>query len=181
MGCKNLTVVTDHKPLLGLFKDRDLNSVTNTRLQKFKQRTFRYNFKTQYCPGKWHRGPDAVSRNPVVSGFNIIAENPNDNKVSSIQEVESMVRATCYSICNDINEPSSSDENLITFKDIRNAASSDTEYSQLVAVVQEGFNQSHYKTLPALRQYYNIKNRLSIFNGVVLFDTRIVVPTRLRK
>ena len=52
MGCKDLAVVTDHKPLLGLFKDRDLNSITNTRLQKFKQQTFRFNFKIQYCPGK---------------------------------------------------------------------------------------------------------------------------------
>ena len=34
--CKNLTVVTDHKPLLKIFGDRTLDEITNTRLFQTK-------------------------------------------------------------------------------------------------------------------------------------------------
>ena len=33
-GCQNLIVVTDHKPLLGIFNDRDLSSIPNPRISK---------------------------------------------------------------------------------------------------------------------------------------------------
>ena len=161
-GCKDLLVVTDHKPLLGLFKDRDLNSVTNTRLQKFKERTFRYSFKTQYCPGKWHRGADAVSRNPVPV-LAIIAETPHEEELQAIHELESLIHASCDSICSIVSEPCSND-NSITFADVRNAAISDCEYGQLISA---GFNDPHDKTKPALRQYCNVKDRLSIYDGMV--------------
>ena len=54
-GCRNLIVVTDHKPLLGIFNDRDLSSIPNPRISKLKEMTFRYQFSTQYCPAKGSR------------------------------------------------------------------------------------------------------------------------------
>ena len=64
-GCHKLTVSTDHKPLLGILQDRSFATISNPRLLKLKQRTLPFHFKTQYNPGKWHRGPDALSRNPT--------------------------------------------------------------------------------------------------------------------
>ena len=63
MGCNNLIVVTDHAPLLGIFWDRDLSKITNPRLFKLKGKTMLFRFSIQHCPGKWHRGSDALSRN----------------------------------------------------------------------------------------------------------------------
>jgi hypothetical protein len=39
LGCQNLFVATDHKPLLGIFNDRALDTIENPRIQKFKERT----------------------------------------------------------------------------------------------------------------------------------------------
>ena len=65
LGRNNLIMVADHKPLLGIFKNRELSIIQNPRLQFLKEKTLAYKFTIENCPGKWHRGPDAVSRNPV--------------------------------------------------------------------------------------------------------------------
>ena len=73
LGCRDLTVSTDHKPLLGIFHDRNLSSIPNDRISSLKENTFRYQFSIQFCPGKWHWGPDAVSRNPSISTVSLIS------------------------------------------------------------------------------------------------------------
>ena len=39
LGCDDLLVVTDHKPLVKLFGDRTLDEITNPRLFRIKQKT----------------------------------------------------------------------------------------------------------------------------------------------
>ena len=67
MGCTNVMVVTDHQPLMGIFGDRDLSKIQNPRLFKLKEKPLRYFFTIQHCPGKWHKGADAISHNPVAT------------------------------------------------------------------------------------------------------------------
>ena len=64
LGSANLVVSVDHKPLLGIFNNRELNSIKNPRQQNFKESCVPWTFEIMYNPGKWHRGPDAMSRNP---------------------------------------------------------------------------------------------------------------------
>ena len=66
LGCTNLIAITDHKPLLGIYKDRELNTIPNPRLQSLTEKTLAYHFTIHHCPGKWHRGPDAVSCHLVL-------------------------------------------------------------------------------------------------------------------
>ena len=74
LGCRDLIVSTDHKPLLGIFWDRDLSSIPNDCISSLKKKTFRYQFLIQSFPGKiWHRGPNAVSRNPSISTVSLIS------------------------------------------------------------------------------------------------------------
>ena len=47
-GCKDLIVATDHKPLLGILNDKELDSIDNGRLVKLKQKTLTYRFNIQY-------------------------------------------------------------------------------------------------------------------------------------
>ena len=44
LGCPKLMVATDHKPLLGIFGDRALGTIDNTRLVMIKQKTLPWNF-----------------------------------------------------------------------------------------------------------------------------------------
>ena len=67
LGCQIFHVVTDHRPLLGIFK-KDLRDVTNTRLQRLREKIVNYNFTVEWRPGKLHSIADALSRYPVFKG-----------------------------------------------------------------------------------------------------------------
>ena len=44
LGIDNLTVAVDHKPLVGLFTNRNLEDIPNPRLRNLKEKTLRYRF-----------------------------------------------------------------------------------------------------------------------------------------
>ena len=90
--CPNVIVVTDHQPLTGIFGDRDLGKVNNPRLFRLKEKCLRYHFTIQHCPGKWHRGADAISRNPVATVESLISicptnPSPKDIHLSNSRDV----------------------------------------------------------------------------------------------
>ena len=64
-GCKDLTVVTDHLPLLHILNDRSLADIGNRRLQNLKEKTLSYQFSIAHVPGRKQLGADAASRYPV--------------------------------------------------------------------------------------------------------------------
>ena len=45
LGCKDLPVVVDHKPLLGILGNRSLEAISNPCLRNLKEKTLRYQFK----------------------------------------------------------------------------------------------------------------------------------------
>ena len=60
LGCKDLTLATDHKPLTRVFNDRSLADIDNRRLMNLKEKTLPYSFTIQHVPGIKHKGPDAA-------------------------------------------------------------------------------------------------------------------------
>ena len=62
LGHPNLLLAMDHKPLIKIFGDANLESITNPRLFSFKQKTLRFRFTPVHVPGKRHVVPDAFSR-----------------------------------------------------------------------------------------------------------------------
>ena len=73
LGCKDLIIATDHKPLLNVLNDRSLADIHNRRLQNIKEKTLSYRFTMCHVPGKKHLGPDAASRYPVDFKFFIFS------------------------------------------------------------------------------------------------------------
>ena len=65
LGCQDLIVAVDHKPLLKLFGDRSLQDIPNTRLRNLKEKTLRYRFRMVHIPGVRHRATDCISRHPT--------------------------------------------------------------------------------------------------------------------
>jgi hypothetical protein len=66
MGCDNLLVVVDHKPLVKLLGDRRLDEIDNPRLFRIKQRTLMWKFSVEYQPGIHNYFADAVSLHPTT-------------------------------------------------------------------------------------------------------------------
>lgn len=53
LGCKNLTIAVDHKPLLKIFGYRSLDNITNTRLRNLKEKILQNGPRT----GRQEQGP----------------------------------------------------------------------------------------------------------------------------
>jgi hypothetical protein len=62
LGCKELYVATDHKPLVGIFDNKNLADIDNKRLARLKEKTNRWKFTTVYNPGESQQAADAISR-----------------------------------------------------------------------------------------------------------------------
>ena len=67
LGCSNLIVAVDHKPLLKLFGDRGLEDIPNPRLRNLKEKTLRYRFRMVHVPGVKNKVADGLSRHPADS------------------------------------------------------------------------------------------------------------------
>ena len=64
LGCKDLIVATDHKPLLKILSDRHLHEIKNPRLFNLKEKTLPYRFKIVHIRGKQNLTADVISRYP---------------------------------------------------------------------------------------------------------------------
>ena len=61
LGCPYLNVVVDHKPLLKVLGDRDLDDIPNPRLRNIKEKSLRYRFRVLHIPGVRNTVADALS------------------------------------------------------------------------------------------------------------------------
>ena len=175
LGSPNLIVSVDHKPLLGILNDRDLGSISNRRLRNLKEATFPWQFKIVYNPGKWHRGADAVSRNPVskailqVLGIKTNYSNVDIEDIAS-EDFEALTIAHLDIICN----------GMVTLSDLSSCAKNDGKYCKLIATISNGFPSTRQQLDPELREYWEVRSRLSVNKGIVFLDDRTVIPNKLR-
>ena len=174
LGCNNLLAAVDHKPLLGIFNHRNLGDIKKPRMQSIKESTLAWRFSIVHCPGKWTRAPDALSRQRIASSLVAIREEPSelDDERCATASTDSQV-AGVYAI----NGLAS-----LTWDDVCAAGRSDSEYQDLLAMIKSGFPSKRNLTEPAhLREFWEVRNRLSDIDGVAMMDKRIVTPRLLRK
>ena len=155
-GLEYFSVVTDHRPLVGIFS-KALSSVDNPRLVRIIEKTSPYSFDVTWTSGKTNVVADALSRNPV--GF---ASDPEGTNVP--------VRACVVG-------------NSDLVDSMKKAASSCASYRSIVAAFQSG---QHPSALPAShpsRRLLSVWNQLSIVDGGILCvdAKRIFVPIECRK
>ena len=65
-GPPSFNVMTDRKPLEGIFK-KDLFNIGNPRLQRIREKLLEYCFTVTWVPGKSHLIADAMSRAPLFA------------------------------------------------------------------------------------------------------------------
>ena len=184
-GCDNLIVATDHQPLLGILGDRNLADIANPRLFKIKQRTLRYRFSIQHTPGRWQRGADAMSRNPVSDSaaaimhevIKVVRAAPSSTDVTDSAAIQAEVHMAASEAVYMLQD----DTESLSLTGIRNVGQQDPTYIRLIETILRGFPDSRHQTDPSIREYYEVKDRLSVEDGVVLMDSRIVIPRALRK
>ena len=152
MGHIGFKIITDHRPLLGLF-DKPLQDISNSRLQRLRMKTIDYSFVLEWCEGKLHKIADALSRYPVSQPT---ALNPN-NDISNIP-ILSIAGATS--------------NNLIV------AAGKDSTYQLILEALQKKTKPMHLHPSHPARTLKPMWSTLSIDSGLIIVDgSRILVPT----
>ena len=189
LGCHDLLVAVDHKPLLSIFNDRSLDEIPNNRLRNLKEKTLRYRFKTVYIPGTKHKATDAVSRKPVGPINPDLMLLPDDVSSASIKETHNQkeimsdfLSSFQSSMEEDHNQAISALETIqvITWSKIKLAMSSNTDMQLLLEFVDREFPQCKGELPVSLQDFYRFKDHLTCIDGVVLYKDRIVVPPSLR-
>ena len=151
MGHIGFKIITDHRPLLGLF-DKPLQDISNSRLQRLRMKTIDYSFVLEWCEGKLHKIADALSRYPVSQPT---ALNPN-NDISNIP-ILSIAGATS--------------NNLIV------AAGKDPTYQLILEALQKKTKPMHLHPSHPARTLKPMWSTLSIDSGLIIVDgSRILVP-----
>ena len=194
LGCPDLTVATDHKPLLGVLNDRSLADIANRRLLNLKEKTLGFRFSIVYVPGKKHLGPDAASRNPTGPPEKLeLPGEPLEADLISPPD-RSELRAIIF---NSLRIHDDEDDEMecclmseaaatlsaipvVTWNDIKVATTSDMNSRLLTRLVEDGFPADKRSLDPAMRPYATVQDNLSIIDGVVMLGQRIVVPEALR-
>ena len=70
---------------------------------------------------------------------------------------------------------------VVSIDMIKPAGRQDHAYSLLGQQIIIGFPQIKHLTDPTIREYWEVRNRLAVSEGLVIMDRRIVIPAKLRK
>ena len=181
LGCPELIIVTDHEPLKGILGDRDLSKITNPRLFKIKEKTLRYRFKMQYCPGKWHKGSDAMSRYPATAAeiLGIFRDrNANDTDIftQKYDQSDLTIHIAVLQAITELDDPETISPDII-----RRSGKTDENYIALQKIIQMGFPKKRSLLQPEIKEFWEVRKRLCTDNGLILMDNRIVIPKKFRK
>lgn len=185
LGCTDLTVATDHKPLLKVFGDRSLADMDNSRLVRLKEKTLQYRFKMVYIPGVKNVAADSISRHPVGEPDSLNAQDEVTDTDMSVIPPHALISAIRTSepddaeICGQYGHPTEVVQS-VTWDDVRIATASDAMMFQLTSLIEEGFPEEHSGMHEEVRRYYRYRDHLTTFDGVVLYKDRVVIPPSLR-
>ena len=197
LGCKNLTIAVDHRPLLKIFGDRSLDQICNTRLRNLKEKTLRYHFKMVHIPGIKNRAPDALSRHPTGDHhppkmiLHDDIHNLQDNTATPSLHIPIQLIA---GICTDDQPHSTRIENqlqeslisslhsthIVNWEQVQTATSSDDDMLLLLSAIEDGIPEMKHQLPPPIREYHQFRRHLYSSDGVVIYKDRIVIPPSLR-
>ena len=189
LGCKNLVIAVDHKPLLKVFGDRSLD-IPNPRLRNLKEKTLHYRFRMHHIAGVKHKAADALSRHPTGTTSPLKLELPDDIASTSVTIKRSFLSGIR---CAEPVNPESTDKELtvsatstfntlqsVTWSRVKNATSSDADMINLLKVIESGFPENRNELATPLREYFQFRDHLYSIDGVILYKDRVVIPPTLR-
>ena len=178
LGCSDLMVAVDHKPLLKVLGNGALDDIPNPRLRNIKEKSLRYRFRVLHIPGVRNTVADALSRQPV--GVAETPDLPNDVAAAALAALRSRddptpprCSQTCASTATELIKS-------VTWDDVRTATASDPDMSALVDATHNGFPDTPSAMPSATRMYYQYREKITEYDGVIFYKDRIVIPPTLR-
>ena len=188
LGCTNLTIAVDHKPLIKIFSDRSLNDIANPRLRNLKEKTLSFKFNIVHVAGVKQKTADALSRSPTGDPHKLVLEDDIANvscqttlSPLSLQLVCSPAPMTEYADPTDSQVFALSHTPLQSVTWEKVCVATTTELNQLYECIQTGFPEQSNDLPIGLREYFQFRNDLSTYDGVILYKSRVIIPPSLRQ
>ncbi|VDI34220.1 Hypothetical predicted protein [Mytilus galloprovincialis] len=166
LGCDDLIIAVDHKPLLKIFSDRSLEDISNSRLRNLKEKTLRYRFRMIHVPGVKHHAADGVSRHPTGDPEKLILSDdiaairnstmslpPATSFLSDIHHIDLESDATEIDNSVFISAVSSLDSlavKSVTWDRVRTATASDDNMNELINLIESGTPEFRHEFPPQL-------------------------------
>jgi hypothetical protein len=160
-GLDTFTLYTDHKPLVPLMMNRDIDRCP-LRVQRLLLRLMPFNFVAEHVPGKNLVVADTLSRVPIAE--------PDEETHRLVDEIE------VYAEGKVTNLPVSEDK----LQQMRTETHDDPNVMMAMRYMLHGWPR-YFKNVPDdIRDYWRIRAQLSVVRGLLVYGDRIVVPTTMR-
>ena len=157
---KHFYLETDHKPLIPLLGQKDIHELP-VRIQRMRMRLMRYSYSIAHVPGKLLYTADTLSRAPYAQP----TQNDHTFASETISYVSMMTR----------NLPAT-DKRL---EEIRMHQSEDETCCLISKYVKDGWPEKSLIT-GMLHQYWPYKHLITIQEGLIMYEARILIPSALR-
>ena len=156
LGMSGFTVITDHRPLVGVF-NKAIDEATNPRILAMREKMSSYSFNVEWVEGKNHVIADALSRAPLFS--------PPETDLSLSNSV------VCRAIASDP-----------LLQQMFDAAERDPSYRDVVNAFKSGISKKGMPLSHPARPYLNVWDTISLYEEtlLVLDGLRIIVPSTFR-
>ena len=158
---KVICLETDHKPLITLLGQKSLDLLP-PRILRFRLRVMRFQYSIHHVPGKSLYTTDTLSRAPMPES----TETPHCHST----EVEQFVQAIITGL------PASTDRLEVFSK----AQANDSICSKLIEFFKSGW-PSRNKLDRILKDYWRFRANLTLSNSLLLYQSRIVIPSSMRQ
>ncbi len=157
-GLDSFDLITDHKPLVPLINSIDLDKVP-LRCQRLLMRLMRYNPRAKHIPGKDMVAADTLSRSPL-----------NMQQSDTDEPVELHVAVTQ-------NDWPASNAKI---NHIKSATLTDKTLQHAINFTLKGWPKHIGEVPPTVRELFFNRMHLSVSEGLLLYDSRIVIPDNMK-
>ena len=163
LGNPNLTIGTDHKPLVSIMGPKNLEDIKNPKVRAMKDETLMCKFDVKHVPGKKHKGPDATSRYP---GTRL-----TDREDLDMEEAFSITAVRRWQ---------TEEFKAITWERVKEIAVTDKVCVRLNAMIRLGFSESRAEMDYDLKPFWPMREDLYMLEEVPMNDDQMYIPAELR-
>ena len=158
---RSFTIVTDHKPLIGLFGDRKPASpMASARVARWHMILSAYDYAIVHKEGKRHQNADALSRLPLRQDQSVWAH-PMLAELDELPPVQ-------INMMEIDSRPVEADE-------VRTCTKKDPVLTRVTAYILHGWPNPK-NVPPEFKAFVQKKEELSIEDDIVLWGHRVVIP-----
>ena len=154
---KEFLLQTDQKPLTSIFKKHLVN--VSPRVWRIAMHSWPYMFKTEWIPGK---------DNAIVDGLSRVSPTP-------VNLIKSEIELPIHQV--NIIKATMEEEDV---HKLQQETASDPELQAMAKAISNGWPTLHKQAHPILHPYWNYRDELSIDNGILTKNQKIIIPKTLQ-